>query len=99
MKYRNREDAADYLKTKIKTGGGGVWGKVPMRPQIAIKPEDTDKLIAAILGLSKGMSETKGSLGGTIQLSPEDDVQPGGAWEFSAEAPGYSAARIRIPAR
>jgi len=98
MKYRDQKDAADYLKNKIKNGGGGVWGEVPMPPQIAIKPEDADKLIAAILVLSKGMSEIKGTLDGAIQLSPKDDAQPGGAWEFSAEAPGYSPARLRIPA-
>lgn len=98
MKYRDQENATGYLKQKITNGGGGVWGEVPMPPQIAIKPADTDKIVAAILGLSKGMSETKGTLNGSIQLSPKGDAQPGGAWEFSAEAPGYSAARIRIAA-
>lgn len=98
MKYRDQANAADYLKQKITNGGGGVWGEVPMPPQIAIKPADKEKLVAAILGLSKGMSETKGTLDGSIRLSEKGDAQPGGAWEFSAEAPGYSAARIRIAA-
>ena len=98
MKYQNQKDAAEILKNKVKTGGAGVWGVVPMPPQIAIKPEDADKVIAAILGLSKGMSETKATMEGSIQLAPKGDAQPGGAWEISAEAPGYSAARTRIPA-
>jgi len=99
IRYRDQKDAAGYLKNKIQNGGGGVWGEVPMPPQIAIKPEDADKIIAAILGLSKGMSETKGTLDGAIQLTQKGDAQPGGAWEFSAEATGYSAARIRIAAQ
>ena len=98
MKYRSQKDASEYLKDKLKTGGAGVWGDVPMPPQIAIKPDDADKLIAAILGLSTGMSETKGTLNGSVQLPPKGDAQPGGAWEFSAEAPDYSSARIRIAA-
>jgi len=46
LKYRYQKDAAEYLKNKIKNGGGGVRGEVPMPPQIAIKPEDADKVIA-----------------------------------------------------
>ncbi len=99
LKYRGQADAAAYLKNKLKTGGGGVWGEVPMPPQAALKPDDADKLIAAILGLSKGISETKGSLEGNIQLSPEFGAEAGGAWEISAEAPGYAPAKTRIPAK
>jgi cytochrome c len=99
MKYRGQANAAAYLKNKLKTGGGGVWGEVPMPPQAALKPDDADKLIAAILGLSQGISEAKGALEGTVQLAPEFGAEPGGAWEISAEAPGYSPARIRIAAK
>jgi cytochrome c len=99
MKYRDQANAADTLKNKLKNGGAGVWGDVPMPPQVALKPEDADKLISAILGLSQGISETKGALQGTVKLSPEFGAEPGGAWEISAEAPGHSAARIRITAK
>jgi len=70
-----------------------------MPPQVALKPEDADKLIAAILSLSAGMTETRGSLNGSIQLSPDFGAEPGGAWEISAEAPGYAPAKTRIPAK
>src|SRR5690606_9201733 len=99
MKYRDRKDASEYLKEKLKTGGAGAWGEVPMPPQAALKPEEADKLVAAILGLSQGISETSGTLDGTIQLSPKGDAQPGGSWEISAEAQGFSPARLRIPAK
>ncbi|SHK16964.1 c-type cytochrome [Thermocrinis minervae] len=32
-KYAGRKDAVDYLANKIKKGGSGVWGSVPMPPQ------------------------------------------------------------------
>ena len=32
-KYAGRADAVDYLAGKIKKGGVGVWGSVPMPPQ------------------------------------------------------------------
>jgi cytochrome c len=31
-KYANRSDAANYLAGKIKSGGAGVWGSIPMPP-------------------------------------------------------------------
>jgi len=99
LKYRAQQNATEYLKNKLKTGGAGVWGDVPMPPQIALKPEDSDKLVAAILGLSAGISETKGTLNGSIDLAPKFDTQSGGAWEISVEAEGYSPASLRIAAK
>lgn len=32
-KYAGRADAVDYLTAKIKNGGSGVWGAIPMPPQ------------------------------------------------------------------
>jgi len=32
-KYAGKSDAVDYLVGKIKKGGSGVWGSVPMPPQ------------------------------------------------------------------
>lgn len=32
-KYAGKKDAVDYLAGKIKKGGSGVWGSVPMPPQ------------------------------------------------------------------
>ena len=99
LRYSGQADASDRLKEKLKSGGAGVWGDVPMPPQVALKPEDADKLIAAILDLSAGMTETRGTPTGSIRLAPEFGAEPGGAWEISAEAPGYAPAKTRIPAK
>jgi cytochrome c len=99
LRYSGQADAPARLKEKLKAGGAGVWGDVPMPPQVALKPEDADKLIAAILGLSAGMTETRGTAGGNIRLAADFGAEPGGAWEISAEAPGYAPARTRIPAK
>jgi len=32
-KYAGKPDAVDYLANKIKKGGAGVWGSIPMPPQ------------------------------------------------------------------
>ena len=32
-KYAGRSDAEDYLAAKIKSGGQGIWGAIPMPPQ------------------------------------------------------------------
>ena len=99
LKYRGQQNAGDYLNNKLKTGGAGVWGEVPMPPQIALKQEDADKLVEAILGLSDGISQSNGAQEGTLQLAPEYGAEAGGAWEISAEAPGYAPAKTRIPAK
>ena len=98
LKYRDRPDAIDYLKTKLKTGGAGAWGEVPMPPQIALKDGDADTIVRAILGLSEGITEAKGSVAGMLELAPKPATGgAGGAWEFSAEAPGFTAAKFRLP--
>jgi len=39
-RYATRTDAAAYLAKKIREGGQGVWGAVPMPPQAALKEAD-----------------------------------------------------------
>ena len=100
MKYRGQAEAIDHLKAKLKSGGNGVWGEVPMPPQSALKDGDADQILHAILALSDGISEAKGSLNGTVTLAPPPaSAEPGGAWEFSAEAPGFTTAKFRIPVK
>ncbi|PNG59871.1 MULTISPECIES: c-type cytochrome [unclassified Variovorax] len=43
-KYAGRADALDYLAGKIKSGGSGVWGAIPMPPQTL--PESDAKSVA-----------------------------------------------------
>ncbi|GAB6049262.1 hypothetical protein JCM16106_01060 [Hydrogenophilus islandicus] len=39
-KYAGKPDAVDYLAKKIKNGGAGVWGNVPMPPHPALSEEE-----------------------------------------------------------
>jgi cytochrome c len=99
LKYRDKADAVDYLKGKLKTGSAGVWGEVPMPPQIAVTDAEADTLVKAILGLSEGFSEAKG-IDTKLKLSPAPaNAAPGGAWEITAEAPGYLPFKQRISAK
>jgi cytochrome c len=100
MKYRDQPDALAVLTAKLKSGGAGVWGPVPMPPQAAVDPTEADTLIKAILGLADGINEVRGQLKGDLKLPPAPRaVQPGGAWEISVESPGFLPARMRLPAK
>ncbi|MBC8118277.1 MAG: c-type cytochrome [Burkholderiaceae bacterium] len=44
QKYQGRNDAQSYLSKRIKEGGQGVWGGVPMPPQVGLKDADADEI-------------------------------------------------------
>ena len=50
-KYRADKGAEAKLIEKVKKGGTGVWGQVPMPPNAAVKDEDVKTLVKWILGL------------------------------------------------
>ena len=50
-KYRNDKTAEAKLVKKVKEGGVGVWGQVPMPPNSSVKDEDIKKLVAWVLSL------------------------------------------------
>jgi cytochrome c len=50
-KYKGDAGAQARLVEKVKTGGKGVWGQVPMPPSPQVKPEDANKIIAWVLSL------------------------------------------------
>ena len=52
-KYRNDKGAAANLAKKVKAGGSGVWGQIPMPPNSAVPQGDIDQLVAWILTLKK----------------------------------------------
>jgi hypothetical protein len=71
-----------------------------MPPQAAVTEAEGGTLIRAILGLAEGMAETRGVDQGKLELAPPPaGAEPGGAWEITAEAPGHTAAKARIPAK
>lgn len=50
-KYKGQADAAANLAAKVKKGGSGVWGPVPMPPNAAVPDGDIQKLVAWILAM------------------------------------------------
>lgn len=53
-KYKNDKSAPAKLFDKVKKGGSGVWGQVPMPPNPQVSDSDLKTIIAFILDLSKG---------------------------------------------
>lgn len=50
-KYRGQKDAEAKLAEKVKKGGTGVWGPIPMPPNAAVSDADIKTMIAYILSL------------------------------------------------
>ena len=52
-KYKGDAGAAAKLATKVKAGGSGVWGQVPMPPNPTVSDADIKTMITYILALKK----------------------------------------------
>jgi cytochrome c5 len=52
-KYRDDKGAAARLAQKVKAGGAGIWGQVPMPANAAVSDDDVRALVAWILSLKK----------------------------------------------
>lgn len=52
-KYENTEENVNMLAEKVKKGGVGVWGEVPMPPNDVISMEDARAAVKYILLLKK----------------------------------------------
>ena len=50
-KYAGKSDAADYLAKKIRSGGSGVWGAMPMPPHPQVPESDARAMATYILGV------------------------------------------------
>jgi cytochrome c len=48
-KYKGNKDAVKTLSAKVKAGGSGVWGQIPMPPNAAVKDADIETLVKWIL--------------------------------------------------
>jgi cytochrome c551/c552 len=48
-KYAGNSSAADHLSLKIRNGGSGVWGNVPMPPNPAIPEADLKTIVGWVL--------------------------------------------------
>lgn len=50
-KYRGQSDAADRLAKKIRAGGSGVWGTMPMPPHPQVPESDARAMATYVLGV------------------------------------------------
>jgi cytochrome c len=50
-KYRGQSDAPAKLAEKVKKGGTGVWGQIPMPPNAGVNDADLKTMITYILSL------------------------------------------------
>lgn len=50
-KYKGDKSAQARLVSKVKTGGSGNWGDMPMPPNAHIKDEDINTIVAWVLAL------------------------------------------------
>lgn len=50
-KYKGQADAVARLSDKVKKGGSGVWGPVPMPPNAAVPEGDIKKLAEWVLAM------------------------------------------------
>lgn len=50
-KYRGQKGVEAKLAEKVKKGGSGVWGPVPMPPNAQLKDEDIHTMVKYILSL------------------------------------------------
>ena len=52
-KYKGDAGAAAKLAAKVKAGGTGVWGQIPMPPNPSVPDADMKAMVAYILALKK----------------------------------------------
>jgi cytochrome c len=52
-KYKGDAGAAAKLAAKVKAGGSGVWGQIPMPPNPSVPDADMKTMIAYVLALKK----------------------------------------------
>lgn len=50
-KYKGDAGAVDMLVTKVKAGGVGTWGQIPMPPNAHVPEEDIKKIVEWIMTL------------------------------------------------
>jgi S-disulfanyl-L-cysteine oxidoreductase SoxD len=52
-KHRDRSDAAVYLAERIRKGGSGVWGAIPMPPQGQLTDGELESVVKWLLSGAK----------------------------------------------
>jgi cytochrome c len=56
-KYKDDKEAIKKLSEKVKKGGSGVWGEIPMGPHATVSDADITIMVEAVMTLKKGNVE------------------------------------------
>nr|WP_230409672.1 c-type cytochrome [Undibacterium fentianense] len=51
-KYKGNADAVALLSKKVKDGGSGVWGPIPMSPNKAVSDADIKVMVEYVLAMN-----------------------------------------------
>ena len=51
VKYRGQKDGLEKLAEKVRNGGSGAWGQIPMPPNPSLPDKDLHTIIEWILAL------------------------------------------------
>lgn len=92
-RYKDDENAQDYLSNKIKSGGGGVWGENVMAAHPDISDEDLRQITAYILSLAID-EEEKATLPMQGTIIPEQ-ASPGKSMIITASYTDAGEANIK----
>ena len=76
-KYRDQPGAADLLNKKVREGGSGVWGPIPMLPHPQHTTDEVAIMLRWVLALGKGHSGPVVIRGLTGELVPPKADKPG----------------------
>ena len=52
-KYKGDKNAVEMLSKKVKDGGTGTWGQIPMPPNASVPPGDIKEIVTWIMTLKK----------------------------------------------
>lgn len=75
------ENHLDYLKSKIKNGGAGVWGETPMAAHPQLKDNELDEIVKYILSIKEGKESLP--LKGTLNFDKHEASDVSGLYVLS----------------
>lgn len=93
-RYASEEGAAEQLAQKIRSGGSGNWGKVPMNPHPHIALPELKEMASYILSLVPD-TEKRASRPKKKKIAQEADATPGHGAALEAVHPAYDLSLAR----
>jgi cytochrome c len=84
-RYKDDNNAINYLSAKIIDGGGGVWGERVMTAHPQLPREDAEEMVRYILSLAEeGKQVASMPIKGTFTTNKHEDSEEKGTYVFTA---------------